>query len=289
MKNKMKKVIFVTVAISIIMMLLASNIAYASFAEFDDETADKQANEDLKEQEAINKENAGKSSNNYLEQLSVSGYELIPKFDKQTINYSIENEITDSEVEINAKAADERATIKGMGKVKLQSGENNLRVDVVAENGMTRTYFIKVTKKVENEKLKLSNLKLFAIDTEGNRETINLNENFNSDVYLYNCYVYSNIEKIELEATTENDDDSITIEGNDHLEEGKNTITVSIKNDDEDEVIYKIEVNKEVAKENNASKEIKKSNNKLYIVFLIIVILIIFIIKSIIKKNKRKH
>lgn len=168
MKNKINKLIFAVVEILIITILFCTNITYASFAEFDDETADKQANEDLKEQEAIDKENHGKSSNNFLEQLSVKGYEITPKFDKQTINYSIEQDITDNEIEIMATSADSKATVNGDGKVKLQSGENELRVDVVAENGITRTYFIKITKKVED--INSQNSELTSTDSNNTEE-----------------------------------------------------------------------------------------------------------------------
>lgn len=285
MKGIINKLIAILIVILTIITILFTNNVYASFAEYDDETADKQANEDLKEQEAKDAENAGKSSNNYLKQLSIKGYELTPKFDKQIINYTIEEELSDGEVEISAVSDDDRATVIGLGKVILQSGENNLKIDVKAENGMQRTYFIKVNKKIADKRLKLTSLNLKAIDDEGNSHDIELNQDFNSEVFTYNCNVYNNVKKIQLDAESEESDTQIKIEGNENLKEGKNTILITLKNkNSEDEVIYKIEVNKAYSIE----ESVKVKNNAVSIVLICALLLTITAIIGIKKKKSRK-
>ena len=144
MKNKTRNII---ITLTIIAGLLFTNTVYASFAEMDDATSDKQRNEQLQEQEQQDKENLGKSSNNYLKGISVKDLKLTPQFDKQTIDYTIEEELDVDAREISADLADSRAKISGAGIIKLEPGENNIRIDVTAENGTVRTYNIKVTKK----------------------------------------------------------------------------------------------------------------------------------------------
>lgn len=150
MKNKIKNVLTLVLMISILISIFLTNVSYASFADFDDATADKQAEEDLKEQQEEDKKNAGKSSNNYLKSLSIKGYKLSPEFDKQTIDYTIDKKINTNTIEITAEADDSRATVKGAGEVEIKPDQEKLRIEVIAENGMSRTYFIKFVKNSEN-------------------------------------------------------------------------------------------------------------------------------------------
>lgn len=285
MKNIVKKIAIITFIVALIGTIGFQNITYAGFADFDDETADRQANEDLKQQELEDEKNVGKSSNNYLSDLSVEGYKLTPVFDKQIINYSIEEEITENTIKINAVKDDERASVSGIGEINLQTGENNIRIDVKAENGVERAYFIKVVKKIDVEDLKLSSLKLTAISNNGEREELYLNKDFSSDIFLYSCNVYSDINKIELDAVSEKEDANITIQGNENLQEGQNIITVTLKDSSDNETIYKIQVNKQYS----TSSEIREENSNktvLFIVILFILVVIVFIVFF--NKNSRK-
>lgn len=115
-----------------------------------DEEADKQAQEQIKEQEE-HKVTEVKSSDNYLTDLNVEGYTLTPTFDKQVIEYTIKEEINKSEINIKATTSNEKATVNGNGIVKIEEGKNEYRVDVTAENGSVRTYIIKL-KAIEEKK-----------------------------------------------------------------------------------------------------------------------------------------
>jgi len=291
MKNRVKKIITIALIICFIGIIGLSNKSYAGFADYDDVTADKQGNEDLKEQELEDEKNAGKSSNNYLSKLSVEGYELTPVFDKQIIEYSINEQVTANTIKIDATADDERAAISGIGEVNLQTGENNLRVTVKAENGVERTYFIKVTKKIGAENLKLSSLKLTAISNAGDKQEIYLDKDFSSNIFMYNCEVYSDINKIELEAISEKANTDIKIQGNENLQEGQNTITISLKDENNNETIYKIQVNKQ----RSIANEIIRENGNTTIVIaiitaiLLVIIIIIFINEFKGKGSSRKH
>lgn len=290
MKSIINKIVAILLIVVFIEIIEIPNKIYAGFADFDDETADAQGRNDLLEQQEQDAQNAGKSSNNYLTELSVKGYELTPTFDKQTVNYSIEEEIDENSLEINAVADDERATVSGTGNVSLQTGENNLRIDVKAENGLQRTYFIKCNKKLEDEELTLSTIKLLAVSTDGSTQEIFLNKQISNDVFEYSCDVYSDVNKIQIETTSEKSDANITITGNENLKEGQNTITIALKDDSGKETIYKIQVNKQYSKKSETKTE-KNNSNIVPIIMAVLLIVIILIVFSKAKKNKksRKH
>ena len=288
MKSIINKIVAILLIVVFIEIIEIPNKIYAGFADFDDETADAQGRNDLLEQQEQDAQNAGKSSNNYLTELSVKGYELTPTFDKQTVNYSIEEEIDENSLEINAVADDERATVSGTGNVSLQTGENNLRIDVKAENGLQRTYFIKCNKKLEDEELTLSTIKLLAVSTDGSTQEIFLNKQISNDVFEYSCDVYSDVDKIQIETTSEKSDANITITGNENLKEGKNTITIALKDNSGKETIYKIQVNKQYSKISETKTE-KNNSNIVPIIMAVLLIVIILIVFSKAKKNKRSR
>lgn len=152
MKNKkisIMKILMIFIIMSAIISastcVLADPNSSHGFADFDENTAAEQANKELQEQGNTEQENQNKSSNNYLSELKVKDLTLKPEFDKQTINYDLGVTELD-ELEIEAVPEDDRATVNGTGKIKLNSGENDIKIDVTAENGTVRTYHIMINK-----------------------------------------------------------------------------------------------------------------------------------------------
>lgn len=87
------------------------------------------------------------SSNNNLESLSVEGFELDKKFDKDTLEYNVEVPNDTEKVNIKASAVDKNATIKGTGEISVSEGTNKVEIKVTAENGNVKTYTINITVK----------------------------------------------------------------------------------------------------------------------------------------------
>ena len=182
MKNKFSKIILTSVLLVLTSNLISLN-AYADpsssqgFAGYDDVTAEIKANEEIKNQEISEEEKETvQSSNNYLEKLEINGHKLIPEFDKQTINYEIENVDTE-EIEVTAIAEDSRAIVSGTGKITLNSGENDVKIEVAAENGSVRTYHIKIIKngkrtesinEIQNEEVLTQNQETIIKNEEAN-------------------------------------------------------------------------------------------------------------------------
>lgn len=143
MKKFANKILLISVIVSLFFMI--SQISFAGImADVTDSDAENLSEKQMEEQNKTYVDPIGKSSDNFLESLSVEGYTLTPEFDKQTINYEIKEKVKSNEITINAKAENDKAKVTNIGKISLTSGENNIKVDVTAENGVMRSYFINV-------------------------------------------------------------------------------------------------------------------------------------------------
>lgn len=85
------------------------------------------------------------NSNNYLNGLSIEGYEFEPAFNKDTLEYSVTLNPGTEKINISASTEDRTASIKGIGEVSVSEGVNALNIIVTAENGNERTYNIFAT------------------------------------------------------------------------------------------------------------------------------------------------
>lgn len=85
------------------------------------------------------------SSNNYLEELSVKGYEFENTFRKENITYFMKLDEDITSLGITAKAEDDEAKICIYGNEDIKDGSKIL-ISVTAENGNVRIYRIYVSK-----------------------------------------------------------------------------------------------------------------------------------------------
>lgn len=85
-----------------------------------------------------------KSNDATLSSLSLDGYELTPKFNKDKLEYSVTVPSTVNSVKINAKVNESHASLTGTGEVEVSEGLNTLEVVVTAETGVKKTYTISV-------------------------------------------------------------------------------------------------------------------------------------------------
>lgn len=281
----MKKNIYKILTLFIILFIIFSqNIIFASMADLTDEQSDKKLEQEQKEWKQEQEQKIGKSSNNYLKELSVNGFNILPSFDKQIINYEITEETSNDSIEIKAEADDEKAKVSGNGKITLNSGENNIKIDVEAENGTVRSYFIKVKKTIKKD-IKLNTLKISL--NEDNQE-VYITPEFNKDIFEYNCEVNSYVEKVNIDANSDIENANIKIEGNENLKEGQNEVIVTLSTDNEEKVVYKINITKKRAEQKvEESKDSKFSFNNIYIPIIIVIVIILLV--SLLKMRKGKH
>lgn len=143
----LKKILILLIITVISIMINNCNVSAdpgssKGFAEYDDTQAAQESKKETEEQK--NKYDAEKSTNNYLENLQVEGYKISPEFDKQTLEYTINEEITSKEINIKATASDSKSKVEGTEKIKLGDNQNQCRIDVTSESGTVRTYIIKL-------------------------------------------------------------------------------------------------------------------------------------------------
>lgn len=84
------------------------------------------------------------SSDNYLKELSIDGYEI--DFDKDVTEYKIDVKSDVDSLDIKAIANDWRSTVVITGNENFKAGENVVTITVTAENGATKEYKIIVNK-----------------------------------------------------------------------------------------------------------------------------------------------
>lgn len=86
------------------------------------------------------------SPNNKLSGLSAEGYSLTPSFGKDTESYNLIVNTSVSSIQVNAAAADSKASVSGAGSIPLNGSTTDIAITVTAENGSARTYTIHVVK-----------------------------------------------------------------------------------------------------------------------------------------------
>ena len=125
------------------------------------------------------------------------------------------------------------------GNSSLKDGDI-IRIVVTAEDGTTRTYEIKVN----HEKI---NLNLSSIKVLGQ----SLNETFKSSQTRYTLTVAYEISALTIEAKCEDSKAKVEIAGNDNLDVGTNTVTITVKGQGNDKKVYTILVTREKESDNN--------------------------------------
>ena len=86
-----------------------------------------------------------RSTNNNLKSLEVEGYEISPKFDVNTLEYSVIVPNTVNKVNIKAVKADNYASITGNGEFEVTEGANEFIVTVTSETRVEKKYKVTVT------------------------------------------------------------------------------------------------------------------------------------------------
>lgn len=163
--------------------------------------------------------------------LGFSSDELSYKFDT---NYSLTN------IKISATTTDSTAKISGdTGSKVVSYGTNKYTIKVTAENGDEKEYIITV---VKHEGRELKTLKI-------NGKEIDLI----NGKYDYNLDVENKVDKISIEASLKNDHTSFVDKyGNreEKLEVGNNEFFIKTKDENNEELTYKIMINRLAADDN---------------------------------------
>lgn len=237
-------------------------------------------------------------------------------FSANKTSYSTEVPNNVESIEIYAEKAKDnnRKTITGQkisgtGKKTLKEGTNSFSVVVISEDGTAnKTYTINVTRKTkddnstENETTEETTNETASEDevedpaaqafglTKLSIAGVELQPQFQTDVYEYRIELKENLDKLDIEAIATEENANVEITGNENLKDGENIITILVKGDTEDKnVAYQIIVNKSVE-----NQEQETNTNKIKNIIIVstvaglILIVIIIIVVSKIKNKKNK-
>lgn len=169
-----------------------------------------------------------KSSDSTLKSLSVIEGAISPEFNKDVREYklTVPNEIGGANV--TAIPTDSKATVTVTGNVGLKEGENTVTIIVVAEDGSSSKYLIRVTR--ARAELSLQSLVIKYKTQEGELVEIPLNPAFNFQTYEYTLEDLEYwVEKLSIEATANIEGATIDIQGANQLVEGENVVTITVK------------------------------------------------------------
>ena len=194
-----------------------------------------------------------KSDNANLKSLVVENFDIIPNFSSDVTEYTLDVTSEVNELTIKAEPEDSKATVTIKGEKELKDGENTVIISVDAEDGTTKLYEIKVTKKEETV-FGLTSLKIKDANIE-----------FKPDVYNYSVNIKSDVDILEIQAIASEEDATVEITGNEELKEGENIITIIVSSKDgEKKATYQIKATKEAVKEEKTPRNVQ-SNSKIYI------------------------
>lgn len=102
------------------------------------------------------------SSNNYLKNLTVVGYDI--GFNKDKLVYDISLKETKTSISVGADKSEATQTITGIGELPLEEGMNKKTIEVRAENGSIRTYILNIlVPEKEPIKIKIDNKEYFIV------------------------------------------------------------------------------------------------------------------------------
>lgn len=238
------------------------------------------------------------SKNANLKELHLNVEGLSPRFNKNTTNYSIVVGDNVDSITVNAVPEDSNASVNITGNTNLAVGVNKINIKVTApDKKTTKTYRINVTK-TANPDLANASLENLAI------ENVTLIPEFSADIFEYSTKIGSSFDKLNILAVPQIEGASVTVNGNENLQFGKNIITISViakdgvtKNDYIINVYKKtVEEEEQEARvtsieETNEEDIVKNNFNIGSVVFLVIVIgsiggLIFIIIRKYIKESK---
>lgn len=266
----------------------------------------KQAKEEIGESNDI--------SNSKLQNLRLNIEGLVPEFNKDVFDYylTINNNINN--LEILTVPENKNSKIDIIGNENLKEGLNIIKVQITSEdNTSSSSYTINVTK-TNNIEDANTNLETLAI------QNYLLYPNFDNTVTNYNVEVSNDTNNINLLAIPEDEEAKIEIDKNDKLQEGNNTIKITVtaknnytkkvyninvyKRNENEEKEYKLEQEENKELLNNIQKtssnqngdnnkmETEEQDKDIYLILTLIIILItvIFMIMFFkIRRSKKKQ
>ena len=222
-------------------------------------------------------------------------------FRPSTYSYNVEVPNDTETIEVYASKGQSGQTISGTGTKTLKEGVNTFNVVVTAEAGNTQTYTINVTRTAKEEQIEDNEQpeenpgedpmeEIFGL-SELNIEGVELEPQFQTDVYEYKVELKEDIEKLNITTLATEANSNIEITGNENFQEGENIITIVVKGQDEEKIAtYQIIVNKTLEEQENTVNQEQDHQQMIKKIIVISVaggVILIIVIATIIVKVKK--
>ena len=188
------------------------------------------------------------SSDACLTNITVSEGVLKPKFECDTLNYTVDVPYKISSVIITATASDSNATVSGdVGLQSLQVGLNIFYITVRAEDSITtKTYTIRIIRADGGTEACLFTLTILSEVSENEfREEKFYPSTVSCNILVYSASVEHSISSAVINATATDTNAKVTGTGKKQLEVGVNAFPISVTSEVGNmQRIYKIEINR---------------------------------------------
>lgn len=196
-----------------------------------------------------------KSSINTLSSLSISNASI--SFNPDITNYSVSVENSVSSVTVVAAATDPKATVEGIGIKNLNVGNNEIKINVYAEDTSKKTYTITVTRKeATSTKSSINTLKSLSVTNA------TLSPKFSASVEYYTATIENSVNTIKINAQPT--DSKATVDGAVQYAPavGNNNIYyVKVTAENGNSKLYTIRITKKAASNNNSSSNNSSSSS----------------------------
>ena len=195
------------------------------------------------------------NSNAYLSKITTNLGILVPIFDKNEFNYTVNVSNNVEQITINGEAEVNTTRVQGNTTYNLNVGDNNIEITTLAEDNITTlTYKVNVKKDQSNN----TNLSYLLVE-EGA-----LTPGFNKNVVNYEVKVPIEVNEVHLHYETEKETSRVEVTGGTNLQAGSNEVKVKVIAEDNSEKEYIINVVKQEASLINTDlKNILLSNGEL--------------------------
>lgn len=204
-----------------------------------------------------------RSTNNNLSSLSVDIGNI--SFNKNTTSYKLTTKI--SSVNISATKEDSKSTITGdVGNKSLSIGTNTFRINVIAENGSTKTYTITIVRQSDGSNPTTPTTPSGNKNSNNNLSSLivtNTNIVFDKNTTVYNLTTEASSTYISAARETTTSTISGDI-GKHDLKIGKNQFIIRVTAENGNKKIYTINITRESGKStNNYLKSINLSDGNI--------------------------
>lgn len=196
---------------------------------------------------------SNKSPNSYLKTIKIDNKE-IEGFAYDKLSYTLEVSSNLSSIDIGANPVNSNAKISGTGTIKLNDGENKIKLVVTAENDSVTTYSIIVNRQSKEEDIVLSStnsLKSLTIDK--------IDFEFNKDNLEYNLETSFATDKVSISYELEDNTASVDSKKEVDLIVGLNKVNIVVTAENGSKKTYTLNITR---KEISINEVLNKSGIK---------------------------